>query len=256
MHGANGERKTCSKLQEKLHDHSESRQVYEEYIRGTLMAGRFNESLKAAEAFTKLDPDYSPARELLAYSAVVTGNHELARQMLDIATETAPRDAAAHAQAARSFDAVGDAVRSCAHFRSIAELTPDETEASLRAQSCWAEMLSPHATTTTAPPQGAKGQLQIEVECDTGTAKEDCPSPVAIAPDGSVLSPWTPGVGSSERHKVTFVKLRSGLYRIMVLGGAPGARGRVKLIGRYESKNFTFEGGSLHTIASAQVNFY
>lgn len=245
-----------AKLQAKLREHSESRQVHEEYIRGMLMAGRFNDAFRVAEGFTKLDPDYSPARELLAYSAVVTGNHELARLMLDVATETAPRDAAAHAQAARSFDAVGDGVRSCAHFRSLAELAPEVTETALRAQSCWAEMLSPRPTTSTAPAQGEPGQLQIEVECDTGIAKEDCPSPLAIAPDGSVLSPWTPGAGRSERHKVSFVKLRSGLYRIMVLGGAPSARGKVKLIGRSETKNFAFEGGSLHTIASATVSFY
>lgn len=219
------------------------------------MAGRFADALKVARAFTRLDPDYAPARELLAYSAVVNGDHELARQMLDVAVETSARDSQAHAQAARAFEAVGDSVRACAHYRSLAELQPALQEAVSRAETCWLDMLSP-GQPRAAPAEGKPGQLQVEIECDADIEPGSCPSPVVIAPDGRVLSPWTPGVGRSEKQKVTFVKLRSGVYRVLIMGGGPAARGRVKLIGRYENQSFNFEGGALQTVAQVQVQFY
>src|SRR5690606_17255218 len=218
--------------------------------------GRFAEARRVAEQFVELDPDYAPARELLAYAAVVDGDHELSRKMLDVQTEAAPRDLLAHTQSARAFEAVGDTVRSCAHYRSLAELAPDLKEAALRAESCWNEILGLKTPSPSTTDQGEAGQLQVDVSCDPGTLPQDCPSPVVIAPDGTVLSPWTPGTGKSTRTRVSFVKLRSGRYHVLVLGGSPRAAGKVILTGRHENQAFRFGSGGMQTVAQVEVSFY
>ncbi len=203
-----------------------------------------------------MDPDYDKARELLAFSAVVSGDHELSRKMLDAAVEAAPRDPSAHAQSARAFEVAGDLIRACAHYRSLAELAPGLSLEVARAESCWAELIEKGAPRTVTADEGKPGQLQVDVECDAGTAKHDCPAPVVIAPDGQVLSPFTPGVGRSSPTRVTFVKLRTGDYYVMLLGGAPGAKGKVVLTGRSENQAFRFERGGMHTVARVQVQFW
>lgn len=243
-------------LHKKLKENPESRAVTEAYIRGHLKSGRFEAARRAAEEFIKLDPDYAPARQLLAYSSVVDGDHETARKMLDIQTEASPRDSSAHAESARSFEVVGDAVRACAHYRSLAELAPSLTDAQLQAEQCWREV-SGQAPQQTAPKKdGLAGQLQIEVVCDEGIRPQDCPSPVAVSPDGRVLSPWTPGTGKSDRSSVTFVKLRTGDYHVLVVGGAPQAKGKLFLRGRHENQAFRFESGAMHTVAKVSAAFY
>lgn len=244
------------KLNESLSGDPQSRQRMEAFIRGHLQHGRFDVARRKAEEFVRLDPDHAPARELLAYASVLDGDHETARKMLDIRTEANPRDPAAHAQSARSFEVVGDQVRSCAHYRALAELAPALEEAKTRAENCWQAMLSGKEATNLEPQEGDPGQLQIEVQCDAGVGEAECPSPVAVAPDGQVLSPWTPGTGKSSRRRITFVKLRSGDYHILVLGGSPEAKGKLVLTGRQENKAFRFEGGSMHTIAKTTVAFW
>jgi len=243
-------------LRAKLHAAPESRASHEAYIRALIEGGRFKDALRVSTDFVALDPDHARARELLSYAAVVNGDHELARQMVDVRTETSPRDISAHTEAARSFEAVGDAVRACAHYRSLAELAPRIDEAKQRARECWQEMLgSVVGTVGTTKVKGKPGQLQVEVRCDDSVKKEDCPSPAVITPDGRVVSPWTPGVGASSRNKVTFVKLRSGFYYVLVLGGSPEARGKVHLTGRFESRVIPFDGGTMHTVAKTGVEF-
>jgi tetratricopeptide (TPR) repeat protein len=240
---------------DKLEGAPESRTLTEAFIREHLKYGRFDVARRAAEDFVKLDPDYAPARNLLAYAAVVDGDHETARKMLDVMTEATPRDASAHAMSARSFEVVGDTVRACAHYRALSELAPDLEEAKNRANACWSEINGSPAEKVTEE-EGKPGQLEIEVTCDEGVRPQDCPSPLAIAPDGSVLAPWTPGTGRSTRRAITFVKLRTGDYRILVLGGAPSARGKLILRGRYENQSFRFESGGMHTIATTNVTFW
>jgi hypothetical protein len=180
-------------LRESLEQDEKSRARLEAFIRGHLKHGRFSDARRVALNFIDIDPDYAPARRLLAYSAVVDGDHELSRRMLDIQAETAPSDAAVHAESARSFDAAGDVVRACAHYRALAELAPQMTEAAERARSCWDEVLDRAPPGSTQPEEGKAGQLQIDIKCTAGIPAQDCPSPVVVTPDGSIVSPWTPG---------------------------------------------------------------
>lgn len=244
------------KLAESLQEDDKSRARHEAYIRGHLKQGRFPEARKGALRFIELDPDYAPARKLLAYAAVVDGDHELSRLMLDIQAETAPHDPSAHAESARSFEVAGDIVRACAHYRALAELAPGLVEAVDRARSCWEEVLGKVPSGSTKAVDGKAGQLQIEVKCEAGIAMQDCPSPVVVTPDGSVVSPWTPGTGRSSRFRVTFEKLRSGDYFVLVLGGAPHAQGTVTFTGRKENQSFKFQDGGMHTVAKTTVSFW
>lgn len=248
--------KNLLELAESLRADDKSRARHEAYIRGHLKHGRFPEARRDALRFIELDPDYAPARQLLAYAAVVDGDHETSRLMLDIQTEAAPRDPAAHAESARAFEAAGDLVRSCAHYRALAELSPLLAEAGERAQSCWDEVLGRPALAPTKSLQGKAGQLEIEVKCEDTISAQDCPSPVVLTPDGTVVSPWTPGTGKGSRSRVTLERLRTGDYYILVLGGGPHARGHVSLIGRSENQSFKFQGGGMHTVAKTTVSFW
>ncbi len=243
-------------LAESLRADDRSRARHEAFILGHLKLGRFREARQAAIRLTELDPDYAPARRLLAYAAVVDGDHELARRMLDVASEAAPGDGSVHAESARSFEVAGDLVRACAHYRALAELAPQLDEATQRAQTCWNEVLGRAPPASTKADEGQPGQLQVDIVCDDGIAPQDCPSPVVVAPDGSVLSPWTPNVGLSSRTRVTFVKLRSGDYYVLVLGGSPRAKGAIVLTGRHENQEFRFDGGGMHTVAKVSVGFW
>jgi hypothetical protein len=248
--------KNLLKLAESLQEDDQSRARHEAYIRGHLKHGRFPEARRDALRFVELDPDYAPARQLLAYASVVDGDHETSRLMLDVQTEAAPRNAAAHAESARAFEAAGDAVRACAHYRALAELAPLLSEASEQAQSCWDEILGHRAKAPSKDLAGKAGQLEIEVKCGGTVSAQDCPSPVVVTPDGAVVSPWTPGTGRGSRSRISLEKLRTGEYFVLVLGGSPQARGQVSLIGRHENQTFTFQGGGMHTVAKTTVNFW
>lgn len=247
--------KNLLELTKSLQEDDQRRERHEAYIRGHLKHGRFTEAHRNALRFIELDPDYAPARQLLAYASVVDGDHETSRLMLDIQTEAAPRDPAAHAESARAFDAAGDAVRACAHYRALSELAPLLEEASERARSCWDEILGRPSSTPKAL-SGKAGQLAIEVKCEETILTQDCPSPVVVTPDGTIVSPWTPGTGRGSRTRVTLEKLRTGDYFILVLGGSPQARGQVTLVGRTENQTFKFQGGGMHTVAKATVSFW
>jgi hypothetical protein len=183
--------------------------------------------------------------------------------MLDVQVETSPRSAALHRQAARAFGNAGDGVRACAHQRSLAELDPADTESQDRARGCWDALLGAAAPLTvpplTAPPKAAKTevpQLRVVVTCGSGELAADCPAPVIVGPDGHVTSPWTPGVAEGTVSSVALQKLRTGSYFVLLLGGAPGVGGRVKLEGRHETTTFAFVAGGLRTVARAEAAFY
>lgn len=241
----------------------ESRSRLEEFVRRHLAQGRFVEAAQVARRFLELDPDYLVAQDLLAQAAVVSGDHELARRMLDVQVETNPKSVALHGQAARAFDNAGDGVRACAHRRTLAELAPGDAESQERARDCWNALLGASSPLTaranTAPAKPAKAevpQLRVVVTCDSGAPAADCPAPVIVGPDGHVTSPWTPGIADSTVSSVALQKLRTGSYFVLLLGGAPGVRGRVKLEGRHETTTFAFVAGGLRTLARAEVVFY
>jgi len=241
---------------DRLDQAPESRARMEDFIRRHLAQGRFPAALEVARRFVDLDPDHRLAQSLMADAAVVSGDHELSRRMLDAQVETSPRSVELHQQAGHAFANAGDGVRACAHFRSVAELSPSEFSAA-RARSCWSALLgggSPPASSLT--PTEEYPQLRVEVTCDVGTAPSDCPAPIVVGPDGRVVSPWTPGMSASSRASVSLPRVRSGAYFVLVLGGAPGVRGRIALSGRQERTNIAFTAGGLRTVARTDVAFY
>lgn len=243
-------------LRQSLDAQPESRARMEAFVRGHLKQGRFDDAFRVASRFFDLDPDNVVAQGLLADAAVVSGNHELSRRMLDVRVETYPDNVSFHEDAARAFDAAGDHVRACAHRRSLADLLPTEPRRKRAALGCFQQLLAEGPSTPGEASEPAGGQLEVEVVCDAMTHPVDCPSPLVVTPVGQVISPWTPGTASSSRHRVSLARLRSGDYFVLVVGGAPAASGRVRLSGRTESRSLAFSGGSLHTVAKTSVRFY
>jgi hypothetical protein len=153
-------------------------------------------------------------------------------------------------------------VRACAHTRSVAELIGSLPSADQRrwleeAATCWDEVLGHRAPRTDKRgAEGEVGQLEISVECAPSTPAHDCPSPLVVTSSGEVYSPWTPGLGKTNQHMVTLLRLQTRPYFVLISGGAPGASGRVKISGRKESTSFSFTGGAMHTLARVTVNYY
>lgn len=244
------------RLRQALAGAPESRARMEEFVRRHLAQGRFLDAAGVARRFFELDPDYLLAQDLLAQASVVAGDHEFARRMLDVQVETSPRSAALHTQAARAFASAGDSVRACAHLRSLAELSPTDTDAGQRASSCFLLLLGGPVVAQEEKPKTSVPQLRVSVECAPGTAVADCPAPVLVAPDGRVTSPWTPGSAEAGSTSVGLEKLRSGSYHVLLLGGAPGTQGRIVLAGRHEQTTLSFVAGGLRTVAKVEVAFY
>lgn len=247
----------------------ESRARNEAWIRALLQNGRFAQALSAAEHFFSLDPDSPVAARLLAWSSVVHEDRERARLMLDVQAEQAPEQLELHLQAARAFAAAGDEVRACAHRRSSADLrrasalpkdsAPQDliAAATREADQCWREVTQ--ATPAEHPfpvSTGDAGALEVWVECDAGTSPLDCPAPVIVTPLGEVYSPWTPGPGKTDRARVTLLRLSSGSYFVLVVGGAPGVSGKVRVSGKGSDSAIPFSGGALHTVAQVQIAYY
>jgi len=76
---------------------------------------------------------------------------------------------------------------------------------------------------------------------------------VIIAPDGTVYSPWTPTINRTSRYLVSFSRLGAGNYRTMLIGGAPGASGKLKLRTVSKQGSFKFSGAGPKTIATSNV---
>lgn len=236
---------------------SPSRARMEDFIRRHLAGGRFAEAAEVAGRFLELDPDHLLAQSLVAQAAVVSGDHELARRMLDVQVETSPLVTTLHRQALSAFQNAGDIVRACAHQRTLAELEPGDSAVVAAALDCWNVLLGgPRGPEQVATQKAETPQLRVEVTCDAGTPAGDCPAPVVVAPDGGVTSPWTPGGGESSPRSVSFQKLRTGRYAVLLLGGAPGAVGRVSLTGRHERTSVAVVAGGLRTVALVNVGFY
>ena len=96
----------------------------------------FRRGLAAARRFVSLDPDLPVARELLAYAAVTNDDPALAAASIDTQTETDPTSVKWHVRGARSFEALGDERRACAHWRSLVELSPKSDEFAYEALRC------------------------------------------------------------------------------------------------------------------------
>jgi Ca-activated chloride channel family protein len=265
------------KLSADLQANPSSRKRHEALVRGLLQRGRFVAALSAAERFVELDPDLPAARELLAYAAVATGDRKRAVAAVDALTEAAPNDVKAQGRAARAFEALGDETRACAHWRSAFELTPTSDSALFEALRCRSRVMGDRAAAlrdarAVSKPgpllqrllplldggeipafersSGAVGQFEVSLSCEP---KSDCPYVVVVTPTGTVFSPWTPALGRSSPTSFAFSGLMTGPYRILVVGGAPAAGGRVDVRALNARNVFNFAPGHAQTIATTQV---
>lgn len=265
------------KLQAELAASPDSRKRHEALIRGLLQRGRFAPALAAAERFVELDPDLAIARELLAYAAVASGDKQRATAAVDAMTESDPRALKAQGRAARAFEALGDEARACAHWRSMFELAPSSDAALFESLRCRARVLGDRsaaladakAVVRPGPllqkllpllesgeipafqkSSGNVGQFEVSLSCD---AKQDCPYAIVITPTGTVFSPWTPALGRSSPTSFAFSGLLTGLYRVLLVGGAPGATGKLEVRVLNARNTFDFAPGHARVIATTQV---
>jgi Vault protein inter-alpha-trypsin domain/von Willebrand factor type A domain len=265
------------KLQADLAASPTSRKRHEALVRGLLLRGRFAQALAAAERFVEVDPDLAVARELLAYGAVATGDRQRATAAVDALTEAAPTELKAQGRAARAFEALGDEARACAHWRSVFELAPTSDSALFEALRCRARsmgdreaalrdakavakpgpllqkllpLLEAGQPPAFAKSSGSPGQFEVTLSCEQ---KSDCPYAIVITPTGTVFSPWTPALGRSSATSFAFSGLLTGVYRVLLVSGAPTAKGQVEVRALNTKNSFAFAPGHSPTIASTQV---
>ena len=254
-----------------------SRKRHEALVRGLLLRGRFAQALAAAERFVEVDPDLPVARELLAYGAVATGDRQRATAAVDALTEAAPTELKAQGRAARAFEALGDEARACAHWRSVFELAPTSDSALFEALRCRARsmgdreaalrdakavakpgpllqkllsLLEAGQPPAFAKSSGSPGQFEVTLTCEQ---KTDCPYAIVITPTGTVFSPWTPALGRSSATSFAFSGLLTGVYRVLLVSGAPTAKGQVEVRALNTKNSFAFAPGHPPTIAATQV---
>ena len=266
------------KLRAALEKDSRSRRAHEALIRGLLRRGRFADALHDAQAFATLDPDSAVARELLAYSAVVSGDLELAIASIEALAESDPRAPRVHSRAARAFEALGDQTRACAHWRSLADLLPGKEEPQYQAFRCRAKVLGEKNAVLEAldklsapgkllqglrdklkagelpsyePSLSAPGEFEAKVQCAEGTSR--CPLIAVVTPSGTVMSPLTPSDARAAKDSVAFSGLADGLFRVIVVGAPDDAKGTVEVRVQGQKRSFAFSGGGDHTVAAAQV---
>jgi hypothetical protein len=265
------------KLRSDLAANPASRARHQALVRGLLLRGRFAPALAAAEHFVEQDPELPQARELLAYARVASGDRSGAVRAIADLVEDAANDAKAQGRAARAFEALGDEARACAHWRALFELLPGSDAARFEALRCRARVLGdreaaladaravskpdasllrllPLLESGQVPPfeksNGSAGQFEVELDCEPAA---DCPLPIVITPTGTVLSPSTPGLGRSSARGFAFSGLLSGPYRVLLVGGALGAKGHVAVRALGARNNFAFAPGRGLTLATAQV---
>lgn len=265
------------KLQTELAASPTSRKRHEALVRGLLLRGRFVPALAAAERFVELDPDLPVARELLAYAAVATGDRNRAVAAVDALTESAPTDLKTQGRAARAFEALGDEARACAHWRAMFELVPSSDSALFEALRCRARSMGDREAAlrdakAVAKPgpllqrllpllqsgqipafeksSGSVGQFEVALTCEP---KADCPFAIVITPTGTVFSPWTPALGRSSATSFAFSGLLTGVYRVLLVGGAPAARGQVVVRALNAQSTFPFGPGHAPTLVATQV---
>lgn len=228
-------------LERAVADAPTSRAKRDRWVRALLQAGRFERAREEARRFVDLDPDLALARELLAQAEAVLGHEELALAEVDALAEADARNTNAHLRAARAFAAAGDDRRACAHLRSLAEIEGTK-EARDRAESC---------ADRGAPGSATRGVFTVQVECDDPTVA--CPEAAVVTPSGRVISRAAPFGAVPGATGLSLLTAGSGTYRTLLVGGAAGARGRVRLVVHGKQAVFPFEGGVLRTVATTRL---
>jgi Ca-activated chloride channel family protein len=266
-----------AKLRSDVVNNPTSRRKYEDLVRGLLSHGRFEEALERAKKFVEMDPDLAVARELLAYAAVTNDDPQLAVLAVDTQTETEPTSLKWHVRGARAFEAMGDERRACAHWRSLAELSPQSDEYTYESLRCRARVLDDQegalsdarrvtkpgklltelipALEGGRPPSFTKsaagaGQLEADFTCTSG---ERCPAVFIVSPIGNVFSPFTPTDSRSSAKSVAVAGLRAGTYTTLLAGGSPDARGELELRAFGSIKKFAIGHGGAQTVAATKI---
>lgn len=263
----------------------ESRRKHESLIRGLLARGRFYEALVRARQLADLDPDRPEAQELLAFAAIVNGDHELSLQAMGSLVELSSRRASTHARAARAFEAAGDERRACAHWRSFAELSPNSADALHQALRCRARMLDDRdealkearSFASPAPsikaliedleagrlpryePGSARAASAMEAKVRCEGPSSSCPTAVVVAPNGTVYSPFTPAALAAAPPRgglaaAAVPKVGDGTYRTFLIGGDPGADGELELHALGSIKKLPILKGGARTVAATVVS--
>jgi len=266
-----------AKLRADLANNPTSRRKFEDLVRGLLSHGRFEQALEQAKKFVGMDPDLPVARELLAYAAVTNDDPQLAVLSVDTQAETEPTSLKWHVRGARAFEAMGDERRACAHWRALAELSPQSDEYTYESLRCRARVLDDTegalsdarrltkpgkltgelipALEGGRPPSFTKssagaGQLEADFTCSSG---ERCPTVFIVSPVGNVFSPFTPTDSRSSAKSVAVAGLRDGTYTTLLAGGSPDARGEVELRAFGSIKKFSVGHGGPQTVAATKV---
>ncbi|MEJ7729568.1 MAG: hypothetical protein WKG00_10155 [Polyangiaceae bacterium] len=209
--------------------------------------GDFLRAAGEARRFVELDPDLALARELLAQTEAMAGRRESALRQVDALAELEPRSTRAHVRAARAFTAAGDDRRACAHWRSLAELegTPG---ARARAEGCVARATGSITVESGDPPP----VFQVQVECDS--QGRQCPEAGVVTPSGRVISRAAPfGAVPEGSLGVGLLSAPPGLYRTVLFGGDPQAKGRVHLVVHGRRATFSFSGGESTAVATTRI---
>jgi hypothetical protein len=97
---------------------------------------------------------------------------------------------------------------------------------------------------------GSPGQFEVSLTCEP---KADCPYAIVITPTGSIFSPWTPALGRSSATSFAFSGLMTGVYRVLLVGGAPSAKGQLEVRALNVRNNFPFVAGQAPTLVATQV---
>ena len=267
--------KSLDTLRKALEKDSQSRLAHVRFVRGHLRFGRFDEALAAARKFAKLDPDLPAARELLAHAEAASGHASDAVAAIAWLVEGQPRSVRAQLRAAQAYEALGDQRRACAHWRAAAHLRDDGARyESIRcmartlghldtAREMAADLESPSkdlkkliATLEAGgnmpayERSGGAGTFEAEIVCEGDSS--ECPTVVVVAPDGSVLSPWTPSRSRSSRRSVAF-QAGLGTYRTLVAGGRPDLKAKLRLRAHNVVRTFDITGGQLRTVAATDI---
>ena len=88
------------------------------------------------------------------------------------------------------------------------------------------------------------------MRCESG---DDCGYAIVITPTGTMFSPWTPALGRSGPNSFAFSGLMTGTYHVLLVGGAPGAKGRVEARALNAHTTLPFAPNRPATIATVQV---
>jgi hypothetical protein len=100
----------------------------------------------------------------------------------------------------------------------------------------------------------ATGDRNLAVaSVDALTESAPCPYAIVITPTGTVFSPWTPALGRSSATSFAFSGLMTGVYHVLLIGGAPDAKGQLEVRALAAQRSLPFSAGHARTIVTTQV---